>query len=101
MIVGTTPESITAWILFLLASEWYEIAQQQSDDIYLSWSLPVDIQRHNKGMAYFTKSYLGRGLPLHRLLIAQHPYLTKGYWSVLSTTSTKLLRPPARIIVSL
>jgi hypothetical protein len=77
IILGTTPLSITACILFLFASLWYEMAQQQSAIIYLSFSLPEAMQAQSNGMAIFIFSYLGSGLPLHRLEIAQHPCLIK------------------------
>ena len=101
MILGITSESTTTWILFLFASEWEEIAQQQSARISLSVTLDLAIALHNTGIADLIRSYFGRGLPLQRLLRAQQPCLMSVSSVVLSTTSTRLMSPPDLIIVSL
>jgi hypothetical protein len=99
IIFGNIPDSITVWILITL-SLWWKIAQKQSAKTYLSVSLPVATIWHKTGIANLTCWCLGRGLPRHKLEIAQQHVLI--YLSSLSLSMSwiKLISPPARTMLS-
>ena len=77
------------------------MAQQQSAIISLSVSLPLAMLWQSTGMASLIRSYLGKGLPRHKLLNAQQPCLMRVYSLVLLTLVTRLASPPALMMVSL
>ena len=100
IILGTTPLSKTVSIFFLPPSLCQEIAQKQSCKIYLSVSLPLTMTWHSTGMANLMLSYLGRGLPRHKLDRAQQQRLMCLSSVSLSIMLTKLISPPSLIILS-
>ncbi len=53
------------------------MAQQQSDKISLSYIAPTLITLQSVVTAALTESYLGSGLPLHKLDSAQEPCLIR------------------------